>query len=414
MSSIPTVKGNIFPTSDGIRRELTTVTASTNTRYETCVEVKYSNVKVVGNGSFGVVYVAQLAESNGGETVAIKKVLQDKRYKNRELQIMRKLDHQNVVSLKYFFFLSNEGKDDLYLNLILEYVPDTVYRVARQYSRQRQPIPTIYIRLYTYQMFRALAYIHHIGVCHRDVKPQNLLIDPESGVLKLCDFGSAKFLLPGEPNVAYICSRFYRAPELIFGSTNYTNAIDVWSGGTVLAELMLGHPIFPGGDGVDQLVEIIKLLGTPTKEQIQQMNPHYREFRFPSIRAHPWSRVFRLQTPSEAIDLVSKILEYNPAGRLTPFQCMAHPFFDELRNKDAKLPNGKALPPVTNFTSLELSIEPQLNKILCPDSTSSKPATGSPSTSTTVEMDDGAGTTNRQTSTSSGQAAPMEVGSNDS
>jgi serine/threonine protein kinase len=247
--AIPTMRGNIFPTSDGVRRETTTVTASTNSTPESCIEVKYSNVRVVGNGSFGVVYVAQLAESNGGETIAIKKVLQDKRYKNRELQIMRKLDHQNVVKLKYFFFLSNEGKDDLYLNLILEYVPDTVYRVARQYAKQRQPIPPIYIRLYTYQMFRAIAYIHHIGVCHRDIKPQNLLIDTESGVLKLCDFGSAKFLVAGEPNVSYICSRFYRAPELIFGATNYTNSIDVWSAGTVLAELMLGHPIFPGDSG---------------------------------------------------------------------------------------------------------------------------------------------------------------------
>lgn len=77
--------------------------------------------------------------------------------------------------------------------------------------------------------------------------------------MKLCDFGSAKFLVRGEPNVSYICSRYYRAPELIFGSTNYTNSIDVWSGGTVLAELLLGHPIFPGDSGVDQLVEIIKV-----------------------------------------------------------------------------------------------------------------------------------------------------------
>jgi len=257
LAPIPIATGNIFPTSGGVRRELTTVVASTNTKPERCVEVKYSNVRVVGNGSFGVVYIAKLADS--GDTVAIKKVLQDKRYKNRELQIMRKLEHQNIVKLLYFFFLNSDGRDDLYLNLILEYVPETVYRVARQFSKQRQQVPLIYVRLYTYQLFRALAYIHHVGVCHRDIKPQNLLIDPETGVLKLCDFGSAKFLIKGEPNVSYICSRYYRAPELIFGSTNYTNSIDVWSGGTVLAELLLGHPIFPGDSGVDQLVEIIKV-----------------------------------------------------------------------------------------------------------------------------------------------------------
>ncbi|KAM7282283.1 hypothetical protein ISCGN_002433 [Ixodes scapularis] len=76
-----------------------------------------------------------------------------------------------------------------------------------------------------YQLFRSLAYIHSLGICHRDIKPQNLLLDPETGVLKLCDFGSAKLLIKGEPNVSYICSRYYRAPELIFGATDYTTMI---------------------------------------------------------------------------------------------------------------------------------------------------------------------------------------------
>lgn len=88
-------------------------------------------------------------------------------------------------------------------------------------------------------------------------------------------------MVQGEPNVSYICSRYYRAPELIFGNSNYTTSIDVWSVGCVIAELMLGQPIFPGESGVDQLVEIIKILGTPSKEQIQAMNPDYKEYRFP-------------------------------------------------------------------------------------------------------------------------------------
>ena len=173
-----------------------------------------------------------------------------------------------------------------------------------------------------YQLFRSLAYIHSLGICHRDIKPQNLLLDPETAVLKLCDFGSAKQLLHGEPNVSYICSRYYRAPELIFGAINYTTKIgtlvvtsskhyageckikikiicfcfvlpvvDVWSAGCVLAELLLGQPIFPGDSGVDQLVEVIKVLGTPTREQIREMNPNYTEFKFPQIKSHPWQKV---------------------------------------------------------------------------------------------------------------------------
>jgi glycogen synthase kinase 3 beta len=147
------------------------------------------------------------------------------------------------------------------------------------------------IKLYVYQLIRALAFIHSFGFAHRDIKPQNLLVDPTSQVLKLCDFGSAKKLVKGEPNVAYICSRYYRAPELIFGATEYAPIIDVWSVGCVFAELLLGHPLFPGESGVDQLVEIIKILGTPTKEQILIMNPNYTEFKFPQIKQHPWHKV---------------------------------------------------------------------------------------------------------------------------
>ena len=83
---------------------------------------------------------------------------------------------------------------------------------------------------------------------------------------------------------------------------------------------MLGQPIFPGDSGVDQLVEIIKVLGTPTREQIKEMNPNYTEFKFPQIKAHPWPKVFRARTSPEAIDLVSRLLEYTPSARISPLQ----------------------------------------------------------------------------------------------
>jgi serine/threonine protein kinase len=101
-------------------------------------------------------------------------------------------------------------------------------------------VPPILVKVYAYQLVRALAYIHAVGICHRDIKPQNVLVDSNLHILKMCDFGSAKNLIPGEPNVSYICSRYYRAPELIFGNSNYTTQIDVWSVGCVIAELMLG------------------------------------------------------------------------------------------------------------------------------------------------------------------------------
>lgn len=344
--------------------KVTTVLATPGQGPDRPQEVSYCDTKVIGNGSFGVVYQARLLDS--GQLVAIKKVLQDKRFKNRELQIMRRLDHCNIVKLKYFFYSSGDKKDEVYLNLVLEYIPETVYRVARHYSKSKQTIPISFIKLYMYQLFRSLAYIHSLGICHRDIKPQNLLLDPETGVLKLCDFGSAKLLIKGEPNVSYICSRYYRAPELIFGATDYTTMIDVWSAGCVLAELLLGQPIFPGDSGVDQLVEIIKVLGTPSKEQIREMNRNYTEFKFPQIKAHPWHKVFRARTPPEAIDLVARLLEYTPSARVGPLQACAHAFFDELREPGTRLPSGRELPPLFDFTPHELSLEPQLNATLIP------------------------------------------------
>jgi glycogen synthase kinase 3 beta len=153
---------------------------------------------------------------------------------------MRLVSHPNVVDLKAFFYSNGDKvgtarphgtvadarqKDEVYLNLVLEFVPETVYRASRHYGKLKQVMPMLQVKLYMYQLLRSLHYIHSVGICHRDIKPQNLLLNPATGILKLCDFGSAKILVAGEPNVSYICSRYYRAPELIFGATNYTTNI---------------------------------------------------------------------------------------------------------------------------------------------------------------------------------------------
>mmetsp|Transcript_4010 Transcript_4010/g.5581 ORF Transcript_4010/g.5581 Transcript_4010/m.5581 type:complete len:387 (+) Transcript_4010:249-1409(+) len=330
--------------------------------------IHYNAERIIGNGSFGVVFQATVVST--GDVVAIKKVLQDKRFKNRELQIMKllsKTPHPNIVELKHSFYSNGDKPDELYLNLVLEYIPETVYSVARQYQKSKQTLPTLFVKLYLYQLCRSLAHLHAVGVCHRDIKPQNLLLDPQSHVLKLCDFGSAKQLVKGEPNVSYICSRYYRAPELIFGATDYTTAIDIWSLGCVAAELLLGQPLFPGESGVDQLVEIIKVLGTPTREEIDTMNPNYMEFKFPQIRAHPWSEVFRAGTPEPLLDIISRILQYTPTARVLPLDACIHEVFDELRDPNTRLPNGSPLPAhLFQFTDLELAINPSINAQLIP------------------------------------------------
>lgn len=131
----------------------------------------------------------------------------------------------------------------------------------------------------------------------------------------------------------------------------------MWSMGCVFGELLLGHPLFPGDSGVDQLVEIIKVLGTPTKDQILAMNENYSEFKFPQIKPSPWCLVFKRNVPSEALDLIGKILVYEPTKRVLPLDALSHPFFDELY-QDTALPNGSALPELFNFTKEELEHAP--------------------------------------------------------
>ena len=230
----------------------------------------------------------------------------------------------------------------------MDYIPDDAYYILKQYKKKHISMPPLQIKLYAYQMCRALAYIHASGICHRDIKPQNILITTNHQLV-LCDFGSAKYLVPNEPNVAYICSRYYRAPELIFGATEYTTMIDVWSMGCVIGEFILGCPLFSGENNTDQLVRIVKTLGTPTNEQIFVMNPKHRELKFPSIKAKAWAEVFKFKADELALDFLSKILVYEPNKRLRCMDALSHPWFDELRDQRTTL-HGRPLPDLFNFT----------------------------------------------------------------
>ncbi|WVZ21963.1 hypothetical protein V8G54_000507 [Vigna mungo] len=317
----------------------------------------YLAERIVGTGSFGIVFLAKCVET--GELVAIKKVLQDRKGKSRELRLMRMMDHPNVISLKDRFF-STTSEDELFLNLVMEYVPESMHRVSKFYSNTNQSMPLIFVKLYMHQIFRGLAYIHTVpGVCHRDLKPQNILVDPLTHQVKICDFGSAKVLVKGEANLSHICSLFYRAPELIFGATEYTTSIDIWSAGCVLAELLLGKPLFPGDNAVDQLVEIIKVLGTPSQEEVCSSNSNNNDFKFPQI--------FHQNMPPEAIDLTSRLLQYSPTHRCTALEACAHPFFDELREPNAQLPDGRPFPPLFNFKQELSGASPELIDKLIPD-----------------------------------------------
>ena len=309
-------------------------------------DLEFPQNNEIGRGAFGKVLLAVVKGT--GEKVAIKKVFQDRRYKNRELPIMLELHHPNIVELKsYFCTKADKGNDDeFFLNCIMEYVPLTLSDLITQNRKNKTKFDNILIKLFSFQMLKCIGYLHSLGICHRDIKPHNILIDPADYTLKLCDFGCAKHLVKTESNISYICSRYFRPPELVIGAKYYTTQVDVWSIGCVIAELVLSKPIFPGKSATDQFLEIMKVLGTPTSEQMKIMNPKSKgNSKLPKINAVPWKEYFKGKTNDELyIDLISKLLVYEPQKRLRPYEALLHPFFDKIKKKEVKLPENKSLP----------------------------------------------------------------------
>lgn len=299
----------------------------------------YKTERVLGTGSFGIVFLATVVET--GDVVAIKSLRQAPD-KDREVQILKELEgHPNIVSIKGAFETTKSGKDkhgntvqEQRFNLVLEYLSDTLHRVLKHHAKlgQKQIDPKL-VSLYSYQLLRGLAFMHNRGLVHADIKPQNLLIDGNSQTLKICDFGTARRLAFGDKSMPpYVCSRYYRAPELALGCTSYTTSIDLWSAGCVYAELLLGQPLFTGQDGIDQFAEIVKVLGTPSAAELQAMNPYYPPYEFsPKVEATSWEQVFRGNATPEACSLAGHLLRFDPHTRLPPLHCLIHEAFDKLR-----------------------------------------------------------------------------------
>lgn len=161
--------------------------------------------------------------------------------------------------------------------------------------------------------------------------------------------------------------------------------IDIWSTGCVFSELLRGQLIFKGENAMDHLVDIIRILGTPTKEQIHEMNKNYIKYDFPQIKAQPWPEVFPARTPTEAIELISRLFEYKPSARIKPLEACAHPFFNELREPGKKWLNNRDLPPLFNFTKQELNVDPSLTSILLPNHVHRSVGDGSNSLSSSTQ-----------------------------
>lgn len=296
---------------------------------------RYRAERILGKGSFGTVFKAAIVGT--GRSVAIKTVkLRDA---GREVQVLRTLrGSPNIVTLLGTFVGKEEHEENRTLNLVMEFVPDTLQRIIKHNRQIGQFMDIRYTRLYMHQLLRGLACLTRNGIVHRDLKPANLLVEPQSHRLKMCDFGTAKLLDSQDLSQPYVCSRYYRAPELILSVPDYTVAVDLWSAGCVLAEMVIGQPLFAGRDGVDQLQQIVDILGTPSATELHAMNPQYSSNVSFQCRVEPlpWDKVLGRKLDVELVDLVGRFLQFDPARRPHPMEAMAAPFFDELRRDFAR------------------------------------------------------------------------------
>ena len=302
---------------------------ASSTKFE--VDRRYGLIRPVGHGAYGVVIAA--TDTAGEEDVAIKKVtnafedLVDAKRILREIKLLRHFDHENIIHIKDILVpRSLSSFEDIYI--VSELMETDLHRVI--YSRQK--LSEDHIQYFIYQVLRALKYIHSANVLHRDLKPGNLLLNSNCD-LKVCDFGLARGLEDIEVELTeYVVTRWYRAPEIMLACREYTKAIDVWSVGCILAELFARKPLFPGEDYIHQLKLICDIVGTPSEADIQFVTSE-RAKRFmrkqPLKRRRPLAQMYPKILP-EGIDLLQKLIVFNPEKRITVEEALAHPYLSAL------------------------------------------------------------------------------------
>eukprot|EP00826_Nyctotherus_ovalis_P012387 TRINITY_DN13273_c0_g2_i2.p1 TRINITY_DN13273_c0_g2~~TRINITY_DN13273_c0_g2_i2.p1 ORF type:complete len:229 (+),score=53.76 TRINITY_DN13273_c0_g2_i2:430-1116(+) len=221
-------------------------------------------------------------------------------------------------------------------NFVFEFVPNSLEKFVLSY-KDAELIPTTTIKTIMRQFLEGLEFMHGKSICHRDLKPDNILLDEELNV-KICDFGSSK-ILDGKDtqNIPQIVNRFYRAPELLFSHCDYSTKIDIWASGCILVELFIKKPLFPGKTDGLQILEIITVLGTPPKEDQEYLYANLSAdtknlvSKIDNYKAIDFRRVFPEQYAKKdielATDLVFKMLRWHPDKRVTAKEALEHPFF---------------------------------------------------------------------------------------
>lgn len=303
------------------------------------VDARYSLIDVVGHGAYGIVCAA--VDEDDQSSVAIKKIANTFEHAIftkrtlREIRLLRLLEHENIIGLKTILpALHRDGFQDLYV------VSDLMETDLSSIIKSPQPLSDDHVQFFIYQVLRGLKFLHTANVVHRDLKPRNLLVNSNCD-LKICDFGLARleehdYNFHSAAMTDYVATRWYRAPEVIMILKSYTKALDIWSVGCILAELLGRRPIFPGSSNQNQLRLICQCLGKPEQAIMRQIrNSAIRNFitSLPEMPAVDYRELFKDAKPS-ACDLLASLLVFDPWKRSTAECALEHEYLAELHFPD--------------------------------------------------------------------------------
>lgn len=302
---------------------------------------KYLKKEKIGEGTYGKVYKAINTETS--EVVALKKMEVHNPAEGisatilREISLVKELSHPNVIRYHSIFHCdssqaSNSLKDVLMENgkfvLVFEWLDQDLKKYMDDLSKKELQVDSQTLKGFMFQILSGLAHLHKRKIMHRDMKPQNILVDRKRN-LKIADFGLARcFSIPIRPYTREVVTLYYRAPEILLDAIEYSTPIDIWSVGCIFVELMTKRVLFKGDSELDQLIKIMRTRGTPNSEKwpgVSSLRGYSSIQHYPNFPTIPWTTILgSYHLEPAGLDLLEKMLKYDPCERITAKQALAH------------------------------------------------------------------------------------------
>ncbi|GBP03905.1 Cyclin-dependent kinase 20 [Eumeta japonica] len=284
----------------------------------------YSVAGRIGEGAHGLVFKARHLPT--GREVALKKILIKNLDDGIPVSVMREIKALQLLKCKYVVKLYDMFPRGSSLVLVLEYMCSSLWEVLHQRPAE---LTAPRAKAYAGMLLKGTRYMHAHYVMHRDLKPANLLIN-YAGILKIADLGLARLYWPdgGRPYSHQVATRWYRAPELLYGARYYNEKVDMWAVGCIIAEMLTKQPLFPGESDIEQLAIVLRHLGTPTEETWPNHCelPDYHKITFPPSEATPWSELLP-GVDTDAVNLIKSLIMYNTDKRISAKEALKHQWF---------------------------------------------------------------------------------------